>query len=572
MLFAVAAVERATLATAQLATGLNPPGNAPLGGTPSILPPPPTGPFGLPNPLAPPNALPTVPLPTTAPPATPGLGLPTPGAGITTLQLYDPAAPAVLIQPYVTLGERLTDNINYTSTDRKAGTQTSLSPGVSVSIDTPRFQGVLSGGAQGSIYAPESNLNQVSANLFGQGTGTIVPGQLFVDISSFITQSSALPGLGFVNPSLLPSNQQTQVYTNTVSPYLRESFDGLLDTELRYRFGATNFGGTTTTNSTTTPGISNLSGGILNEGTFTAVTGREFARAASELTIDASSFDSNSTSQNKQFSAYNDVAYQIKSNISALGRVGYQNIQYPQAPAATFTGPTWLAGGRLGSPADYGYVSLEYGRVQGVYGFTGSANYQVTPTITVQAYLVQGINSPAQSLQTSLASATLSPSGAIVDQFTGLPTTFYNPGVGLTNNVYRQHTYNVGASDQIGRNTYSIYATYVSAQSLLPPITAPTDSAGASLTWARDIRPSLNGSASVSYSRSTNVVTINSPTPVNNTSVVTANIGVNYSFARQLTGSLIYTFSYQPNGGTIVSGRMGDVLVNSLQLFLTKAF
>ena len=370
----------------------------------------------------------------------------------------------------------------------------------------------------------------------------------------------------------MPTNQQTQVYSNTVSPYLRQSFDGLLDTELRYRFGATNFGGNTAINSPAAPATPNLASAILNEGTLTAVTGRDFERALSRLTVDASSFNSNSTSQNTQFNAYNDVEYQIKPNISALARAGYQDIQYPDAPAATFAGATWLAGGRLGSAADYGYVSLEYGRVQGVYGFTGSANYQVTPTITVQAYLAQGINSPAQSLQTSLANSTLSPNGAIVDQYSGLPTAFYNAGVGLTNNVYRQHTYNVGANDQIGRNNYSIFAYYVSAQSLIPPITAPTDSAGAVFTWTRDIRPDLNGSASAGYTRTMNVVTINSPTPVNNTSTVTANIGFNYSFARALTGSLIYSFSYQPNGGTIVNGRLGDVVVNSLQLFLTKAF
>jgi uncharacterized protein (PEP-CTERM system associated) len=599
MLFAVAAVERTTPAAAQLATGLSPSGTTgssgaptalpppsggfappspsglgtvPSSGAPTTLPPPPSGPFGLPNPLAPPNALPSVPLPAAAAPATPALGLPAPGAGITTLQLYDPNAPAVLIQPRVTIGERLTDNVFYSSTTRTAAAETSLIPGASISVDTPRFQGVLSGGAEGDIYAPSSELNQISANLFGQGTGTIVPGRLFVDLSSYITQASAIPGVGFVSPSSLPSTQQTQVYSNTISPYLRQSFDGLLDTELRYRFGATNFGGTTAITSTTVPETSNLSSGILNEGTFTATTGRDFARSLSRLTVDASSFDSNSTSQNTQFSAYDDIQYQIKPNISAVGRVGYQNLQYPDAPGATFAGATWLAGGRLGSAADYGYVSLQYGRVQGVYGLTGSANYQVTPTITVQAYLAQGISSPAQLFQTSLASSTLSPNGAIVDQDTGLPTAFYNPGTGLTNNVYRQHVYNVGANDHIGRNTYSIYTFYINQQTLTPPITAPTDSAGAAFTWTRDIRPDLNGSATAGYTRTTNVVTINSVAPVNNTSTITANIGVNYLFARQLTGSLIYSFSYQPNGGTITNGRVGDVVVNSLQLLLTKAF
>ena len=173
------------------------------------------------------------------------LALPEPGAGITTLQQYDPNAPAVLIQPYLSVGERFTDNVNFTHSDRIAAAETSLIPAVSISADTPRLRGVLSAQAYGNLYVPSAGLDQVVGNLFGSGTATIVPDRLFVDANSVITQGSTLPGLGFVSPSLLPRNQQTQVFATSISPYLRESFDGMVDTELRYRFGATNFGGNT---------------------------------------------------------------------------------------------------------------------------------------------------------------------------------------------------------------------------------------------------------------------------------------------------------------------------------------
>jgi hypothetical protein len=588
LVFAVAAAERATTAAAQFATGLGPPGaGAPSGltappgvspgspaatGAPSTLPPPSSGPFGLPSPLAPPTALPQgVTPPASGPPAS-AVGLPAPGTGITTLQLYDPNAPAVVIQPFATIGETFYDNVFFTANNRKAAAETSLSPGAAVSVDTPRFTGVLSGSASGNLYIPTSSLDQITANLFGQGTGTVVPDRLFVDLASYVTQASTLPGLGFVSPSLLPRTQQTLAFTNTVSPYLRQSYYGLLDGELRYRFASTNFAGNTAVTSTPTPVNSGLATGNLNEGTLTLVTGQDFQRLQSRVIVDGSSFNSNSTSQNTQFSAFDDIEYFIRPNIAALVRGGYQNIRYPFAPSATFTGPTWLAGGRLGSAADYGYLALQYGRVQGVYGFTGSANYQLTPTLLFQAYLVQGISSGIQSFQTSLASSTLSPSGAIVNQSTGLPTTFYNPGVGLNNNPYKQHLYNFGLSDQIGRNNYSLFTYYINAQSLVPPITSPTDSVGAYLSWGRDMRPDLNGYASLGYARTTNVVTVNSPTPVSSTSTVTANIGLNHTFARALTGSVLYTFTYQPNGGAIVNGRTGDIVANSLQFFLTKAF
>jgi hypothetical protein len=581
LVFAVAIVERSTTAAAQFETGLNPAGagasaastSAPtVSGAPTTLPPPASGPLALPNPFAPPNALPSGVTPAPGAPPAAAIALPTPGGAITTLQSYNPNAPALLIQPYASLGETFYDNVFYTANHRQAAAETSLSPGLSVSADTPRLTGVLTGSVSGNLYVPTNSLDQFTANLFGQGTGTIVPDRLFVDAASYVTQASTLPGLGFVSPSLLPRTQQTLTFTNTVSPYLRQSYDGLIDGELRYRLSSTNFAGNTGITSITTPLNSGLTNGISNEGTLTLVTGRDFQRLQSRAVVDGSNFNSNSTAQNTQFTAFDDVEYFFRPNIAALLRGGYQNLRYPFAPAATFVGPTWLAGGRLGRADDYGYVALQYGRIDGVYGFSGTANYQITPTLVFQANLLTGISSGAQTLQASLANATLSPSGAIVDQNSGLSPIFYNPGIGLNNNPYKQHLYNFSLSEQIGRNTYSLVSYYTNAQSLVPPITPPTNSVGGYLSWARDIRPDLNGYASAGYAHTTNVVTVNTPTPVASTSTLTANIGLNHTFARALTGSLVYTFTYQPNGGVIVNGQSGSIVANTLQLYLTKAF
>jgi hypothetical protein len=566
----IAGLTPAMPADAQPVSGSSPGGGVPAGTGPDVLPPVSSGPFGLPNPLAPPDAVPNGITPATPTQPASSLALPEPGAGITTLQQYDPNAPAVLIQPYLSVGERFTDNVNFTHSDRIAAAETSLIPAVSISADTPRLRGVLSAQAYGNLYVPSAGLDQVVGNLFAGGTGIIVPDHLFVDANSVITQGSTLPGLGFVSPTLLPRTQQTQVFASSISPYLRESFDGMVDTELRYRFGATNFGGNTA--ATATPETNNLANGILNEGSFIAATGRNFERALSRLTVAGSDFNSSSTNRNTQFSSYDDLQYRITPDISALARIGYQNLQYPLAPLASFAGVTWLAGGQLGLGPNYGYVSLQYGRQQGVYGFTGSANYQVTPTITVVANLVQGVSSPGQYLQGSLANATLNPYGSIVDQYSWLPTAFYSPGLGLTNGVYKQHLFNGQITDSIGPNRYSLFGYYTNQQSLTPPITAPTKSVGGYATWYRDIRPDLNGSASVGYANTANAVAVNTVTPIGTINTLSANIGLNYLFARNLTGSVFYTLAYQPNGAVAAVGRSGDVVANSLQFLLRKAF
>jgi len=497
----------------------------------------------------------------------------------------------------VLVSETFTDNVHVVHSPRDAAAYTNLGPGLSISADTPRLQAVLSGNLNTSFYIPSSsNLNQVYGSLYANAFGTVLPDLLFINLSSSVTQSSTLPGFGFQNLSQLPTNQQTQVFSTNISPFLRKSFDGLVDTQLQYTFNSTNFGGNTSVVTPTfgTPAFgtptfatpTNLASSISNEGTFIAATGQNFSRTLARLTLDASDFNSGSTNQNSQYSAFTDFQYRFLPQAAALGRIGYQSIQYPSAPAATFVGPTWLIGGAIGtygigtSGSAPGYLSLEYGRQQGVYGFTGSARYSITPTMLFTASLVQGISSPGQDIGSTLATSTLDPYGSIVDQYSGLPVTFYSPGLGLTNNPYRQHLLNFGVTEAFERDRYSLYGVAANQQSLTPAVTAapntsaltaPTKSYGINLGWSHDIRPDLNGSASLGYFNSSNVITTTSGTPVGSQNNVTASLGVNYSLAQNLTGSILYNFTYQTNSAT-TAARNSNVVVNWLTFQLSKSF
>src|SRR5215469_10752606 len=82
--------------------------------------------------------------------------------------------------------------------------------------------------------------------------------------------------------------------------------------------------------------------------------------------------------------------------------------------------------------------------------------------------------------------------------------------------------------------------------------------------------------ASVGFVNSVNaptVTTVAAPT-VSTTSfdTVTTQLGINYVFGRSLTGSILYTFSYQNNGAVLAGGRTGDVVVNQIQFQLSKTF
>ncbi len=549
------------------------------GAVPDTLPPPPIGGFGFPSPAAPPysvnNQIPTLISP-------PTLQL-QPYAGVVPLQAYDPNAPAVLIRPSLFLGETLTDNVNYVHSPRTFAAITQPGGGLSASVDTPRLQAVATGSGTGSIYLPGSNssLNQIYGNLYANGHGTIYPDLLYVDAQSVITQSTTLPGFGLQNLSTLPRNQQTQQFFNNISPYLIKSFGPWADTELRYTFSSSNYGGNTVVTATpSTPFLNSLASTTLNEGTFIAVTGENFRNLVARFTADAAELNGSFANQSTQVNAYNDLQYSFTPTIAALGRAGYQNQRYPGSPAATFAGATWLAGGRLGTvgPDQPAYIALQYGRQQGVYGFTGSSQVNITPSMVFSANLVQGIGSQGQFLSSNLGNSTLSPSGSIVSQSTGLPIAFSSPGLGISNNVYRQHLFTAGLSDSLPPNNYSLYGSYSEQQSLSTTVSVPTKSLGISFAYSRDIRPDASGYASVGVFNSVNSPTVvPGTTTVNfsqrtNFNTITATAGLNYVLGRTLTGSIIYTFTYQTNGTVLAGGRNGDVFANYLQFLLSKTF
>ena len=97
-------------------------------------------------------------IPPFAPPQPAGsLLLPPVTSGTATLQQYNPEVSAVLIQPGASVGVTLTDNARNTNSPRVDAVYGTLIPGLSISADTPRFQGLFTGKAQALFYTPTSD-------------------------------------------------------------------------------------------------------------------------------------------------------------------------------------------------------------------------------------------------------------------------------------------------------------------------------------------------------------------------------------------------------------------------------
>jgi uncharacterized protein (PEP-CTERM system associated) len=268
-------------------------------------------------------------------------------------------------------------------------------------------------------------------------------------------------------------------------------------------------------------------------------TGRAFSLVASKLTIDATKIDSESTARSTQLQVNDDLEYAINSRFAVLGRVGYEDLQYPLQPAATTTGPTWLLGGRY-SPSPGDYLVLQYGLQSGGYGLNGTMRYQLTARTNILASISNGLSSSQQDLLTNLDTSQLASNGTIVNRFTGLPSALSNPEFAYSaNNIYRSKIAQVGIQTGLDRDTFGLIAVYNHRDALGAQPTGTTSvvsgtdtSYGINFNWSRSLTPALTGSATLGYARDV----------ASAQKTLSSDLSFSYAFSDRLSGVLHYQF------------------------------
>jgi uncharacterized protein (PEP-CTERM system associated) len=506
-------------------------------------------------------------------PGAPSLALPSPLAGLAGLPTTGIRGPAIYFEPSVGLSELLTDNVRYTPTQRMADSVTTLSPTLSILTDTPRTQGQFTASINYAKYLNATDLDSLYATLYSSSVTTVVPDTFFLDLKSSLSEASATGGIGFTNVAQLPQSQLVQVFTTTASPYYRKSFGDLANAELRYTFTNTSFSGGSLLSSASTTTIPSLaSNSTSNEGTLTVASGPDFQRFSSRLTLDATKTDASFVGSTSLV-GYDDLQYAITDTISATARLGYEQVTYPDFPAANFRGPTYLIGGQA-QFGPRGFISLQYGEQFGVTGITGSGHYDVTPKTTVSFSITQGQSTTQQQIGAALGLSALTPGGVLINQNTGLPSPLVNPLFGLQNTIFTYQTLTAGVTSVIADNTLSLFASYSEEQAKAGGSGSSTGTS-INLNWSRQLNPDLTGNATIGYT------TANNPTlgivtgPSSNTDSYSATVGLNYLIGYNLTGSVLYSFLYQTTpipGITLATAQTGSVTVNQLLFTITRAF
>jgi uncharacterized protein (PEP-CTERM system associated) len=547
---------------------------APLGPEPGLAAPPElvppafiTPPFGFGDavtaPYLPPNAAPATGASGTGvsnPLSTTRLAPLRPGA--LPVQAYDPRAPWILIRPTASLSVGYTDN-PHSAPQGFSDEFARLRGGTAISVDTVRLQGQFNGTLDYQKFVRASDQDRLNVNLLAYGLGTVVQDHVFVDTRAAITQVSRTGGLGFAGPQVIQRSQDTQVMTASLSPVARNSFGGYVDSELRYNYGLVRSQPGGFFGNGNAPAANNLQDATSNAVTGTLATGRLFTYFGSKLTLSARKVDSDSASRSTQLRAFDDLEYQFNQKFAALGRFGFEKLDYPLQPAASFTGPSWSVGGRY-TPFPGAYFIGNYGRQEGQTGFSGALRYEITPMTVALASFARNRGTQQEQILNNLNASAANASGNLVDQ-SGLPLALVNPQFALSNAVFNFETARVGLQSHIDRNAFGIFGFFQKRSQLGQPLPAAagavggggSTSEGINFSWGRSLTPRLNSSATLGYARES----------ANSDKTLTASLSMTYELGERLRAILHYQFI------NVDSAAVGSSYQrNQVEIGLTRSF
>ncbi|HKS88879.1 MAG TPA: hypothetical protein VJR70_05520, partial [Stellaceae bacterium] len=439
---------------------------------------------------------------------------------------------------------------------------TELSPGIEITGESPRLRGTLDYSPTQYLFALNPSQNILGHNLYANGTATIAPELLFLDVHAFASLQPITPGLStdlssfgaatgatglsplapgnLLVPTVVPKAQLTQVTTVIAAPYVQRRFGDYGVGELRYTFADNNFGGGQSlllpAGATPLPATTDLT----NEATATFVTGSYFDRFTSQFLLDSSRTTSNNLLDNsRQNRAIVATEVPLAHRVSALTTIGYEDLRFGGIPPVNINDAVWGVGFRLAATPDRNLIVL-YGRHEGITAPYASLNYALTPLTRVTASYSDGLSTFSEEIEQNLAASGLTARGQTIDTRTLLPLTIHNPLLGIQLSLLRIKR--ASAAGYIDTKREHLSLGVDREEDIVIAQAAPGTGVSLRATtinfgWAHDINPLTTTQLALGYSW----VTLLQDQTVDER-LFTAGASISYLFNPTLTGTASYTF------------------------------
>jgi len=506
--------------------------------------------------------------------------------------------PNFIITPSIGVDVGATDNALEVSSPRRADVFTLISPAISLTGDTARLQVNASYSPVVSLYAQTSGRTRVDQYLSGDAFATVVPDLFYVDLRSYITQSSITGGYGPYGSSTLNGRDQVQTSSIALNPYLIHRFDGWGTGTLSYSLAYTSLSGYGNGNNgaliAPNPALGGgFLGGFPNNQVNTGFSGnqdltsnRELAQFTSgenlgriNLTgaVSLEQFSGTGAYSNSYRNLYTlDGQYALNRSIALVGEIGYQNLRYSGLFPVNISSPTFQAGVQWTPNADSS-VTVTYGRRDGLDSVFVDGTYAPTARTRIYASYSTGLTSAAEDQQNLLQSANFA-GGFATSAQSGAPLVSTNNAFGTQNGIYEDKRLSVTGALLRPRDTYSVGVVHeerrqVNGSNGGSPTFVNNGNYGGTygqLSWQHDLSPAVSTGLYVQYGTDTVTTQFAGQGTNGNTGeqFASASATVNYAISATLSGHATYYFNSRFGSG--VSGR--DYLENIVLVGLRKGF
>ena len=409
------------------------------------------------------------------------------------------------ITPGIDLETTLTDNVRglgMATGGRGSEIVTTLTPSLSVSGAAPRLRGSLYFAPQLRSFMRNPQQNGVSPNLNASGRATIFEDLLFINASAYMTEYSRAGGFGPGTGNNLSRQDRVQSKGGSIGPLLRHSFADYGVAELSHTVSYMSQTGQALRSSTpfapaVAPGVT-----ITNNTQASFTSGQEFGRfnfttSFSRINYNGPGVLKNAHRQNTTL----DLGYALTRNVTLLGLIGHQDLQYGGTRKIQISGPIWNVGVRWAPDPDTS-MTLRYGYRDGGASFNFEGSTAPTPRTRISANYSEGMANAADELQYMAGRAQLSPSGITIDPTTGMPVILTNNFAGAQGGLAQVRRYSVSG---VLIQELDVFTVSLNRDER---ITLSGDAAGASpnttytaasVAWQRELSPGVRGNTQFSY-------------------------------------------------------------------------
>jgi uncharacterized protein (PEP-CTERM system associated) len=449
-----------------------------------------------------------------------------------------PAAPGWTFIPSIAVEERWTSQAEIGSqASRSRSFITVLRPGLMMNTDSTRLKATLNYAPSVYLYGATPSQNRVGQTLGASGFVTLIPEEIFLDLRGYAALQSTSGGYGPNSTVTLSRQNETQAYSFSATPTLRHRFGDAATAEVGTTLSST--AQTNLGNSTSFPYNTGNQNATVTREYVSLTSGAGFGRTSARLHADAlQSIGSGVMNGATSNMAAVDTGYAITRNLTALARLGYENIHYNGIPPYQFSGVVWNVGVRW-TPNQDSAIILRYGLMQGVYTGYLDASYAPTARTRVFARYSEGLSTGVEDLRNAVNASVLDPLGRPADAETGAPLMLTNNFYRVQNDLSRVKRASLTGLMMLERDSISISvssqnSTQIAAASVSSLGNRNADGVFGSINWQRDIAPRLRSTAFVQYGTNRNVAVTGTQT----SSTLILSVGLTWLASETLSGWL----------------------------------